>query len=119
MENLTLGQIGTAVAFLVALITGVSALMKKMREWISSSMKEQFDSMSKDLEGLSKSIRKVDTEATKNYLVSFLAKVEQDKAVDEIETERFWEEYEHYVDDLDGNSYIKQKVQKLKNEAKL
>ena len=119
MEQITLGQIGTAVAFLVALITGVGALLKKMKEWISSSMKDEIDAVRQDITGLSAQLKKVDTESTKNYLVSFLAKVEQDKELDEIETERFWEEFEHYTEDLKGNSYIKQKVQKLKTEGKL
>lgn len=48
-------------------------------------------------------------------LVSFLAGVEQGEAVDEIQTQRFYEEYEHYVN-RGGNSYIKQKVQKLKDK---
>lgn len=118
MENLTLGQVATAIGFLVALIAGVGTIMSKMKEWISASMKSEFDSVRKDITGLTAQIKKVDYEATKNYLVSFLAKAEN-STVDDIELERFFEEYGHYTEDLHGNSYIKNKVEKLKTEGKI
>ena len=57
-------------------------------------------------------------QACKNYLVSFLSDVEKDELTDEIERERFWEQYQHYTEH-GGNSYIKRKVEKLKSEGKL
>ena len=43
---------------------------------------------------------------------------EQDEPIDEIERERFWEQYEHYVK-CGGNSYIQRKVENLKQAGKL
>ena len=119
MENITISQIGTAVAFLVSLLTGIGWIIKKLKEWIRSTFKENVDSLKTDIKELGKRIDQVDMESTKNYVVSLLSRIEAGTPVDEIEMERFFEEYEHYKQDLHGNSYITHKVDKLKGEGKL
>ncbi len=111
MENITLGQIGLAVTFLVGLISGIGYLHKQLKVWIADALKEQFDS-------LGGQIKEVDMNATKNFLVARLAEIEQDQPLNELEAERFWEQYEHYHK-IGGNSYIDQKVEKLKSMGKL
>lgn len=120
MEQITLGQIGIAVGFLVALIAGVNALKKSIKEWLNSALKEnfdrvdkRFDGLDKRLDGLEKRLDSVDIENCKNYLVTFLAEAARGEMKDETELQRFWEEYEHYQK-LGGNSYIKNKVEELK-----
>ena len=125
MEQITLGQIGIAVGFLVALIAGVNALKKSIKEWLNSALKEnfdrvdkRFDGLDKRLDGLEKRLDSVDTENCKNYLVTFLAEAARGEIKDETELQRFWEEYEHYQK-LGGNSYIKNKVEELKGRKLL
>lgn len=125
MEQITLGQIGIAVGFLVALIAGVNALKKSIKEWLNSALKEnfdrvdkRFDGLDKRLDGLEKRLDSVDTENCKNYLVTFLAEAARGEMKDETEMQRFWEEYEHYQK-LGGNSYIKNKVEELKGRKLL
>lgn len=125
MEQITLGQIGIAVGFLVALIAGVNALKKSIKEWLNSALKEnfdrvdkRFDGLDKRLDGLEKRLDSVDTENCKNYLVTFLAEAARGEMKDETELQRFWEEYEHYQK-LGGNSYIRNKVEELKGQRKL
>jgi hypothetical protein len=65
-----------------------------------------------------KRIDNVQLLSDKNFLVSFLAKVENGLIIDEVEKERFYEVYKDYTD-LGGNSYIKHKVEKLQKEGKL
>ena len=125
MEQITLGQIGIAVGFLVALIAGVNALKKSIKEWLNSALKEnfdrvdkRFDGLDKRLDGLEKRLDSVDTEKCKNYLVTFLAEAQRGEMKDETELQRFWEEYEHYQK-LGGNSYIKNKLEELKGRKLL
>ena len=125
MEQITLGQIGIAVGFLVALIAGVNALKKSIKEWLNSALKEnfdrvdkRFDGLDKRLDGLEKRLDSVDTENCKNYLVTFLAEAARGEMKDETEMQRFWEEYEHYQK-LGGNSYIRNKVEELKGRKLL
>lgn len=65
-----------------------------------------------------KRIDNVQLLSDKNFLVSFLAKVENGLIIDEVEKERFYEVYKDYRE-LGGNSYIAHKVEKLQKEGKL
>lgn len=118
MENITLGQIGLAIAFLVALLTGAGALLKQIKKWITGAFREDFDKLNKKMDGLQTRIDDVDMASCKNYLVAFLSDVDRDQPIDEIERERFWEQYQHY-EKIGGNSYIHRKVEQLKSEGKL
>lgn len=118
MENITIGQISTFVAFLGAFIGGIiylySLANKSATKWLKSCLKPLEDK----IDNLDKKTDNVDLDSCKNYLVRFLADVEQDNTVDEIEKERFYEVYSHYTK-KGGNSYIHDKVEKLKKENKL
>lgn len=125
MEQITLGQIGIAVGFLVALIAGVKTLKTSIKDWLKSALKEQFDGVNRRFDELDtkqtaviKRLDTVDIENCKNYLVTFLAEVARGEMKDETEMQRFWEEFEHYQS-LGGNSYIKNKVEELKGRKLL
>lgn len=111
MENITLGQISAAVLFLVALVGGIIALIKWTRALLVKVMREELDP-------LKAQVAAVDLENCKNYLVTYIASVERGEKKDEIERERFYEEYEHYKK-IGGNSYIKTKVETLQAAGKL
>ena len=125
MENITLGQVAVALAFLVGLATAAAYIHKLIKNWISTALKGNFDEINTRLDGVVKSVddlkkqlRDVDIESCKNYLVAFLADVDQGQPIDAIERERFWEELEHY-EARGGNSYIHRKVEQMKAENKL
>ena len=118
MEGLTLQQIGIAMAFLVGLITSISYLISKLKTWITSTLKTEFDGIKRELKSVNDKVDSVDAESCKNYLVTFLSGVEKGNSVDEIERERFYEEYQHYIK-VGGNSYIKRKVEQLETAGKL
>ena len=118
MDKITLGDIATALAFLVTLGGSIVAIVAAVKKAMKALFKEQMEQIGKRLDQQEATIKKIDTENCKNFLVSYLAKAENSDATDEIETQRFWEEYQHYVE-IGGNSYIKQKVEKLKAAGKL
>lgn len=125
MENLTLGQIGSAIAFVVALISGVGYISSRTKKFISMAMSDQmhgidkrFDDINSKMDGLSATLNVVDMESCKNYLVSFLSEVEHEQYIDEIEKERFWEQYEHYKK-IGGNSYLQRRVEELREKKRL
>lgn len=122
MENLTLGQIGSAIAFVVALISGVGYISSRTKKFISMAMSDQmhgidkrFDDIDSKMDNLSATLSVVDMESCKNYLVSFLSEVERGQTIDEIEKERFWEQYEHYKK-IGGNSYLQRRVEELREK---
>ena len=49
MENITIGQIGTTIAFLVALIGGIEFLALRMRKYIKATMKDEIEPLKEEL----------------------------------------------------------------------
>lgn len=100
MEQITLGDIASWAAFVVALVGSVAAIIKGVKKVVE------------------KLLLPLSLDNAKNYLVPFLSKVERGEPCDEIELERFHEEYTFYTNH-GGNSYIKSRVAKLQKEGKL
>ena len=100
MQDITLGDIATWAAFIVALGGSVAAIIKGVQKVVE------------------KLLLPLSLDNAKNYLVPFLSKVERGEPCDEIELERFHEEYTFYTNH-GGNSYIKSRVAKLQKEGKL
>lgn len=106
-------------AIWTAIIALASAVIVKVLDWIFSrkdKKQKALDQIIIDISSVRAELRKVDMESTKNYLVMVLSDIEKGKKMDEIESERFWEQYRHYVD-AGGNSYIKRRVEKYKDEG--
>ena len=118
MQDVTIGQIAAALAIIVGIITGVELLFKKLKNGATEWLTKALEPTNKKLDNLDAKIGDVDMSQCKNFLVRFLADVEQDKVIDEVEKERFYETYEHYTK-LGGNSYIHDKVEHLKKSGKL
>jgi hypothetical protein len=107
MEHITLGEILTALTFIVSFITAI--------KYLSSVLKKQVD---KTLRPIEDSIKELDVSQCKNYLVRFLAYIEQGNEVDEVEVERAYEIYDHYTNDLKQNSYIHKRWNELMEKKK-
>ena len=112
-------------ATIVAIAVAVKKILKKLMEEQAGEMKERFDKIDERFDKVDErldktdaNVKKIDLENCKNFLVEILSKAEHGGQIDEIETQRFWEEFEHYTEN-GGNSYIRQKVDKLKDEGKL
>lgn len=119
METITLGQIAAAVALIAGLITGASIILGNLKKWLMATLTEKFGAIEKRFDDLTERIDEVDINSTKNFLVRFLADAERHGGeVDPIALERFYEQYDHYLKS-GGNSYIREKVNKLKQEGKL
>lgn len=99
MENITVGQIATFLGLLAGIITSSGVIIT----FIGKSLKKTIKS---ELEPISNSIQTLDINQCKNFLVRFLADVEQGNELDKVEIERAYEVYDHYTNDLKQNSYI-------------
>lgn len=64
-----------------------------------------------------KYIKKIDKNECMNFLVNFLADIENGIEKDDVQTKRACEVYDHYVKDLQGNSYIHDKWTRLMIEG--
>ena len=107
MDKLTLGEILTALTFIVSFIGAIS--------YLSNVLKKQ---VNKTLQPIQDSIKELDVSQCKNFLVRFLADIEQGNEIDEVETERAYEIYDHYTNDLKQNSYIHKRWAELMENGK-
>lgn len=119
VKNLTFLDFSVIVLFIVGLIRGVQELKKSIKEFLEKLLSDQFEAVNDKLDGMQTAITKLDTQECKNFIVRYLADVERGDYIYESEQQRFWEEYDHYIDDLHENSYIKEWVARLKKEGKL
>lgn len=119
MENVTLGFLATGLAFVV----GFGLSYTKIKEWtvqaIKGTLKDELEAIKSDISDLRAEIKKEDKEKTKNFLVSMLADIERGVEWGDIERQRFYEQYDHYAKDLNGNTYIKTAVEQYEQSGKI
>lgn len=102
MDNITISQIRDILKFIVefsGLLVTIVVAIKKVLEKQLKSIYEKVDNL--------------DLNNCKNFLVRFLSDIERAQRIDEVEFKRAHDVYDHYKDDLHGNSYIKDKREKL------
>lgn len=116
MGKMTLEWIYDNIIFLVALCGGCYAIYRGVKRGIKKLLEEEFEALNKRIDSIEAQTKSIDMETTKNFLVRFLADVEKGAAMTEIESERFWEQYEQYLK-MDGNSYVKEWVAKLQKKG--
>lgn len=122
MEAITLADVVSFISATAGVITGGGVIYHFIHKNTEKNIRTVLEPTNEKIDQLSNKVSDVALANCKNYIVSFLAKLECDgvtcrKPTDE-ETQRFWECYDEYVD-LGGNSYIHEKVEKLKREGKL
>lgn len=118
MESITLGQIASAIALLGGLITGASLIVKNLKKWLEAALTEKFNGIDTRLDDLGDSISEMKQASCMDYLVSYLNDVSNGQVMDEVAQKRFWEQYDYYTTH-GGNSYIREKVNKLKERGLL
>lgn len=107
MGDITLNQIKDLMLYIIAFGTATATIVKAVKKAISSGF-----------EPINKKIDQVDINATKNYLVARISELKNGEKLDDVQVERFVEQYDHYLK-IGGNSYIKLEVEKLKNQGKI
>ncbi len=127
MQNLTLGTIATNLLWLVAFIGGIIAILKYCKSIfnnvVTKPILEKMESNKKELQQEINVVKEdlivVGEDQCKNYLVRFLADIEAEEELSEVEVERAYDAYEKYTKTYHGNSYIHDRWDKLmKNRGK-
>ena len=97
-----MNNIADTIILVASLITAVTTIIISMQK----RLKRMFEPVNKKIDGL-------DLSQARNYLVDFLADIENGEKKDECQIERAYELYDHYTKDLHGNSYIHAKWEKV------
>ena len=108
MSEITLGQIEALFVWIGGFIGATSVIVVAVKKAIEAGFKPVNDK-----------IDRVDKNSTMNYLVEVMDKVDKGGKLEGVARKRFFDEYEHYTEDLDGNTYVKEEYERLKKEGKL
>ena len=118
MSEITLGDIATALAFLVALGGSIVAIVVAIKKVLKNLFDEQFKAIVERLNKTDERIKSLDSDNCKNFLVQTLSAAERGEKLTTEERMRLAEEFQHYTDG-GGNSYIKEWHERLKGEGKI
>lgn len=108
MEHITLGELFYTLKFIVEFVGIVGTVLFGSKKIIN-----------KQLEPINKKIIKIDENQCRNFLVDFLADIDNGIKKDDVQIKRAYEVYEHYTNELHKNSYIHDKWEKARKEGKL
>ena len=119
LQNLTLEQISAGLLFIVAFYGGVKYLKKEIRDFLDKLLDSKFTTTNSKIDDIASSLRTLDVQTTRNFLVRYLADIERGQYIYDSEKQQFWNEYDHYIKELKENSFIKKWVERLEEEGKL
>lgn len=118
MGELTLEQIGAALAFIVGIGGSIGVILKGIGKMLKKLLDEQTKSLVKRLDKIDERLDKVDSDNCKNYIVQALSSAERGVQLSTEERMRLAEEFEHYTAS-GGNSYIKEWHSRLQKDGKI
>lgn len=104
---------------IIAVVLSSEALFKFIEWFFDRKDKKEENPILKELSEIRKDIRAIDKATCKNFLVRCLADFEKGNKLSDVEIERFWEQYHHYINELKENTYIKEWTERLKREGKI
>lgn len=104
MENITLGQIGVFLAFIVGLISSLEFILARLKKWFRTA-----------LEPIKNEINNTELNSCMNYLVIAIEKAKKDKFMSDAEKRRFYEVLDIYANKYHKNSYIHKEVEDLEH----
>lgn len=119
MESVTLGDISNVLIFIAGILTSGGTIAGFMSKRFGKMMKDELRPLSQKVDNLAESVRQVDIDNTKNYLQQAISSVDAGEKLDGAARERFYENYDHYTNDLHLNSWVHKEVIRLEKENKL
>ena len=104
---------------IIGAVLGSQVLVELVKLFFQRKDKKEENPILKELAEIKKEIRLIDKATCKNFLVRCLADFEKGNEMSDVEIERFWEQYDHYINELKENTYIKKWTERLEDEGKI
>ena len=102
----TIVSIATLLNSILIIMTFIKQAKKPVDDAIDKKFKEALQPLYEKLDDASTNIKKLDKNQCMNYLVEFIEDSKNGIPKDEIQKKRASEVFDHYTQDLHGNSYI-------------
>lgn len=119
MESITLGDISNVLVFIAGILTAGGTIAGFMSKRFGKMMKEELKPLNDKIDDLAEQVNQVDVDNTKNYLQQTISAIKDGAVLDTAAKERFYENYDHYTNDLNLNSWVHSEVDQLKKAGKL
>lgn len=119
MESITLGDISNVLVFIAGILASGGSIAVFFSKRFGKMMSEQLKPTNDKIDALSAQVNQVDIDNTKNYLQQTISAVSDGVKLDQAARERFYENYDHYTNDLNLNSWVHKEVERLEKEGKL
>ena len=104
---------------IIVAVLGSQLIIELLKLFFQRKDKKEENPILKELAEIRKELRLIDKATCKNFLVRCLADFEKGNEMSAVEIERFWEQYDHYINELKENTYIKEWTERLKGEGKI
>lgn len=119
MQSITLGEISNVLIFIAGILTAGGTIAGFMSKRFGRMMKDELKPLNDKVDHVAKQVRQVDIDNTKNYLQQAISAIDAGEKLDGAARERFYENYDHYTNDLKLNSWVHKEVSRLEKEGKL
>lgn len=117
--NMSLGDLSNVLVFIAGVLTASGTIARFMSKRFGKIMAQHLQPLYEKIDVLSKQVNQVDIDNTKNYLQQAISAIDAGAKLDNAAKERFWENYDHYTNDLNLNSWVHKEVKRLEKENKL
>lgn len=104
---------------IIVAVLGSQLIIELLKLFFQRKDKKSENPILKELAEIREDLKLIDKATCKNFLVRCLADFEKENEMSAVEIERFWEQYDHYVNELKENTYIKEWTERLKGEGKI
>lgn len=118
MENITIGQISTFLAFLTLLIGSILTILKYAKKGLKSALNDEFQPIKDELGNLDKKLTLNTLNQDKNFLTKCFDDIDGGIPLSETTKERIFECMKDYKSN-GGNSYIEHRFNTLKKSGLL
>lgn len=99
-------SIATLLNSILIIANFIKQAKKPVKDALDNKFTEALEPIYEKLDNVNTDIRKLDKNQCMNYLVNFIEDSKNGIPKDEIQKKRASEVYDHYTNDLHGNSYI-------------
>lgn len=117
MENITIGQIGAILTFIVAIIGSIEFILIRLKKWFKGALNSELEPIIEQLNNLKKENQGNELNNCTNYLVIAIEKAKNHGIMSDTEKKRFYEVLDIYVNKYHKNSYIHSEVEELKKQG--
>lgn len=114
-----MGDIYNVLGLAAGILSSGAVIARFSIKHLGKIIRKELEPIEKKIDDNTKQIHQVDIDNTKNYLQQTISAINEGTKLDMAARERFYENYDHYTNELHLNSWVHKEVERLEKEGKL